>query len=163
MDKVKIGIFGIGHNHAAPAIAALKKCQNAEIVGLCEESDDMYQTRLKENPTVYGDIPRMSKEDLFSSGIEAATVEESVPRLVKTTTECATSGLHVHMDRPAGTDLEEYAKFLSIVKAHNLVFQAGDMYRYIGETERYSGRKMQDVEIIYKFVGAINLPQYGSD
>lgn len=22
---------------------------------------------------------------------------------------------------------------------------------------------MQDVEIIYKFVGAINLPQYGSD
>ena len=33
----------------------------------------------------------------------------------------------------------------------------------IGETERYSGRKMQDVEIIYKFVGAINLPQYGSD
>ncbi len=34
---------------------------------------------------------------------------------------------------------------------------------YIGETERYDGRKMQDVEIIYKFVGAINLPQYGSD
>ena len=130
MDKVKIGIFGIGHNHAAPAIAALKKCQNAEIVGLCEESDDMYQMRLKENPAVYGDIPRMSKEDLFSSGIEAATVEESVPRLVKTATECAASGLHVHMDKPAGTDLEEYAKFLSIVKAQNLVFQAGYMYRY---------------------------------
>lgn len=33
----------------------------------------------------------------------------------------------------------------------------------ISETERYDGRKMQDVEIIYKFVGAINLPQYGAD
>ncbi len=32
---------------------------------------------------------------------------------------------------------------------------------YIGETERYDGKKMQEVEIIYK--GAINLPQYGSD
>ena len=31
---------------------------------------------------------------------------------------------------------------------------------YIGETEKYEGRKMQEVEIIYKFVGAINLPQY---
>ena len=31
---------------------------------------------------------------------------------------------------------------------------------YIGETEKYDGRKMQEVEIIYKFVGAINLPQY---
>lgn len=33
---------------------------------------------------------------------------------------------------------------------------------YIGETEKYDGRKMQEVEIIYKFVGAINLPQYNS-
>lgn len=34
---------------------------------------------------------------------------------------------------------------------------------YIGEPEKYDGRKMQEVEIIYKFVGAINLPQYGAD
>lgn len=30
----------------------------------------------------------------------------------------------------------------------------------IGETEKYEGKKMQDVTIIYKFVGAVNLPQY---
>ncbi len=34
---------------------------------------------------------------------------------------------------------------------------------YIGETERYNNRKMQEVEIVYKFVVAINLPQYGAD
>lgn len=34
---------------------------------------------------------------------------------------------------------------------------------YIGETERYNNRKMQEVEIVYKFVGAIDLPQYGAD
>ena len=33
---------------------------------------------------------------------------------------------------------------------------------YIGEIEKYDGRKMQEVEIIYKFIGAINLPQYNS-
>ena len=30
----------------------------------------------------------------------------------------------------------------------------------IGETEKYEGKKTQDVTIIYKFVGAVNLPQY---
>ena len=30
----------------------------------------------------------------------------------------------------------------------------------ISETEWYAGRKMQEVKIIYKFVGAIRLPQY---
>ena len=130
MDKVKIGIFGIGHNHAAPAIAALKKIKNAEIVGLWEESDETYEKRLKESPAVYGDLPRRSKEELFGSGISAAMVEESVPRLVKTATECAARGLHVHMDKPAGTNLEEYENFLKIVKEKNLVFQSGYMYRY---------------------------------
>ena len=30
----------------------------------------------------------------------------------------------------------------------------------ISKTEWYAGRKMQEVKIIYKFVGAIRLPQY---
>ncbi len=33
---------------------------------------------------------------------------------------------------------------------------------YIGEIEKYDGRKMQEAEIIYKYEGAINLPQYNS-
>lgn len=130
MKEARIGIFGIGHNHGAPAVQALKNLKNVKIVGLYEEDDETYAKRLKENPTVYGDIPRMGKEELFSTGLTAAFVEESVPKLVKRATECAEHGLHVHMDKPAGTDLDEYKKFLTVVKEKNLVFQTGYMYRY---------------------------------
>ena len=66
-------------------------------------------------------------------------------------------------------DEEKLSKFLKIVKAYTEIQELTPEILnsfiekiYIGETERYDGRKMQDVEIIYKFVGAINLPQYGS-
>ena len=58
MKEARIGIFGIGHNHGAPAVQALKNLKNVKIVGLYEEDDETYAKRLKENPTVYGDIPR---------------------------------------------------------------------------------------------------------
>ena len=67
-------------------------------------------------------------------------------------------------------DEEKLSKFLKVVKAYTEIQELTPEILnsfiekiYIGETERYSGRKMQDVEIIYKFVGAINLPQYGAD
>ena len=67
-------------------------------------------------------------------------------------------------------DEEKLSKFLKVVKTYTEIQELTPEILnsfiekiYIGETERYSGRKMQNVEIIYKFVGAINLPQYGSD
>ncbi len=67
-------------------------------------------------------------------------------------------------------DEEKLSKFLKVVKTYTKIQELTPEILnsfiekiYIGETEKYDGRKMQEVEIIYKFVGAINLPQYGSD
>lgn len=67
-------------------------------------------------------------------------------------------------------DEEKLSKFLKVVKTYTEIQELTPEILnsfiekiYIGETERYDGRKMQEVEIIYKFVGAINLPQYGAD
>ena len=128
--KLRIGIFGIGHNHAAAAITALKAREDVEIVGLCEPDDAMREKRLRENPAVYGDIPVMSEECLLASGIRAAMVEASVPDLVPTALRCAEARLHIHMDKPAGTDLALYRTFLDTAEARHLVFQTGYMYRY---------------------------------
>ena len=66
-------------------------------------------------------------------------------------------------------DEEKLSKFLKIVKSYTKIEELTPEILnsfiekiYIGETEKYDGRKMQEVEIIYKFVGAINLPQYNS-
>lgn len=65
---------------------------------------------------------------------------------------------------------EKLSKFLKVVKSYTEIEELTPEILnsfiekiYIGETEKYDGRKMQEVEIIYKFVGAINLPQYGAD
>ena len=67
-------------------------------------------------------------------------------------------------------DEEKLSKFLKVVKSYTEIEELTPEILnsfiekiYIGETGKYDGRKMQEVEIIYKFVGAINLPQYGSD
>ena len=66
-------------------------------------------------------------------------------------------------------DEEKLSKFLKVVKSYTGIEELTPEILnsfiekiYIGETEKYDGRKMQEVEIIYKFVGAINLPQYNS-
>ena len=66
-------------------------------------------------------------------------------------------------------DEEKLSKFLKVVKTYTEIQElTPEMLNsfveriYIGETERYNNRKMQEVEIIYKFIGAINLPQYNS-
>lgn len=64
-------------------------------------------------------------------------------------------------------DEEKLSKFLKVVKTYTEIQELTPEILnsfiekiYIGETERYDGRKMQEAEIIYKFIGAINLPQY---
>ena len=66
-------------------------------------------------------------------------------------------------------DEEKLSNFLKVVKSYTKIEELTPEILnsfiekiYIGETEKYDGRKMQEVEIIYKFVGAINLPQYNS-
>ena len=66
-------------------------------------------------------------------------------------------------------DEEKLSKFLKVVKSYTKIEELTPEILnsfiekiYIGETEKYNGRKMQEVEIIYKFVGAINLPQYST-
>lgn len=64
---------------------------------------------------------------------------------------------------------EKLSKFLKVVKSYTKIEELTPEILnsfiekiYIGETEKYDGRKMQEVEIIYKFIGAINLPQYSA-
>ena len=64
-------------------------------------------------------------------------------------------------------DEEKLSKFLNMVKTYSEIRELTPEILnsfvekiIISETEWYAGRKMQEVKIIYKFVGAIRLPQY---
>ena len=47
-----------------------------------------------------------------------------------TGTRCLSAGEHIHLDKPAGADLEAFAKLLKISEEKKLLGQLGYMLRY---------------------------------
>ncbi|MBO4572228.1 MAG: Gfo/Idh/MocA family oxidoreductase [Clostridia bacterium] len=129
MDKLKVGIFGVGHGHANAVAETVKRRSDVEIVGVYESNDALFAKRNDEAHGLYDDIKRRGFDELSSMGLDAALVECSVPRLVELATALAEKGINIHMDKPAG-GLDEYKKLLSALKERNLVFRTGYMYRY---------------------------------
>lgn len=123
---IRIGQIGIGHNHGAAKLNAFRRYPELfEIVGVAEADESWWDRR----GHLYDWLPRMSEEELLAK-VDAVVVETDVPYLVETARRCIAAGKHVHMDKPAGGDLEEYRLMLKEAKAGGLVVQLGYMLRY---------------------------------
>ncbi|MGI6316613.1 MAG: Gfo/Idh/MocA family protein [Christensenellales bacterium] len=128
--KILIGQIGIGHNHAAAKMEAFRSLDTLfEVAGVVAESQEWLKKR--GGLPAYRDIPFMTEEALLNMpGLDAVAVETDVWDMLATARRCAVRGLHIHLDKPAGTDLAEYRMLLDSVKTQNLAFQLGYMYRY---------------------------------
>lgn len=129
MKKLRIAQIGIGHNHGAAKMLACRKFPEIyDVVGFAE-SDEAWVKR-RGNDDAYKGLIRYSEQEILSmSDLDAILVETDVWNLDKTAKKCLERGFHVHMDKPAGEDLGEYANILSVAKEKGLVVQLGYMYR----------------------------------
>src|ERR1051325_6929141 len=128
--RIKIGMLGSTHAHAAGKLATVRRLTDwFELVGVVEPDA---QRRQKLNDLKdYAGVPWMSSEQLLNTaGLKAVLVETSVPDLVPTATRCAAANLHIHLDKPAGTSLSEFAKLLDMMKSAGRHLQMGYMFRY---------------------------------
>jgi predicted dehydrogenase len=57
-------------------------------------------------------------------------VETAVPDLVPTGTRCIAAGMHIHLDKPAGADLDAFRKLLERSDSKKRLVQMGYMLRY---------------------------------
>jgi predicted dehydrogenase len=57
-------------------------------------------------------------------------VETEVRRLLDVAEVCVSAGKHVHVDKPAGESLSQFAKILDSAAKQKLLLQMGYMYRY---------------------------------
>lgn len=130
--KLNVGIFGVGHAHANPNVAALKNTPGVNIVGLCDPNEQLIADKRRDRAEIYADIPVMSESELLASGLDAALIESVVPDLMPLAGKCIDAGLHVQMDKPAWADLAGYKRILDKAKAKGLAFHTGYMYRYNG-------------------------------
>ena len=105
MKKIRIGQIGVGHNHGAERMKALRELTDRfEVVGVAED-DPEWRKKRGDSPAYRG-LPMMHEAELLATpGLEAVMIETDGPMLLDTALRCARRGLHLAMDKPGGEDL----------------------------------------------------------
>lgn len=130
MKRLKIIQVGIGHDHAICTFRSMKKQDDLfDVLGVvvCDGEEERWENTEAEK---YG-IKRFTLDEALAVGdLDAVAVECDDVNLTKYSMLFAERGVHIHMDKPGGTDQGDYERMLSVMKAKGLVFQTGYMYRY---------------------------------
>lgn len=128
--RIRVGQIGTRHAHAAGKMATLRKfADHYEVVGIVEPDDGRWAS-VKDQPA-YAGLARLTEAQLLASeGLRAVAVETTVAELVPTAMRCVQAGMHVHLDKPGGSSLDEFKALLTAAERKGLVIQMGYMLRY---------------------------------
>ena len=127
MRKIKIGQIGIGHNHGEAKMLAVRKFPELfEVVGYAEEDEEWIKKR--GNALAYQGLTRYSEWELIND-CDALLIETDVWDLTKTARKCVNAGKHIHLDKPASANLQDYKAVLDLAKSKNLTVQLGYLRR----------------------------------
>jgi predicted dehydrogenase len=126
--RIKVGQIGVGHAHASKLSVYLDS-PDYEVVGV-SEPDPALRAVAAADP-LYRDLPWMTPEQLLNvPGLQAVLVETRVADLLDVAETCIAAGKHIHLDKPAGTDLAQFERIVADAARQNLLIQMGYMYRY---------------------------------
>ncbi len=80
---------------------------------------------------MFDKYPELTLDEVLNDeSIEAVFVETEEVYLTKYATLAAEHGKHIHMEKPGGLSLPDFEKLIETVKANNVIFHIGYMYRY---------------------------------
>ncbi|MCZ6794680.1 MAG: Gfo/Idh/MocA family oxidoreductase [Planctomycetota bacterium] len=128
-ERIKIGQIGVGHAHAAGKMNSYRRSPDYEVVGVVEPDPEL--RRAHEGSATYRDLRWMSREELLNTpGLQAVAVETRVRDLLEAAESCIEAGVHIHLDKPAGSSLPRFRRLLEAARRKSLVVQMGYMYRY---------------------------------
>jgi predicted dehydrogenase len=129
MNAIKIGQIGVGHAHAAGKMQAYRSSPDYEVVGIVEP--DPRLRRQAETSAVYRGLKWLTQEQLLNTpGLQAVAVETRVRDLLAAAEASIGAGLHIHLDKPAGSSLPQFKRILDAAASKHLLVQMGYMYRY---------------------------------
>lgn len=131
MRKIKIAQIGTSQNsHGNNIFDSLKKQNDIfEIIGFAMPENE--REKFPEHMRAFDGYREMTTEEILNDPeIEAVTVETEEIYLSKYAILVAEHGKHIHMEKPGGTDLNEFERLIALVKHNKTVFHTGYMYRY---------------------------------
>lgn len=130
MIKLRIAQIGIGHDHGPAIIDSIRKQSDFfEIVGYA--LPEIEKEKFKDRYKYFEGLPEMTVEQILNDpAIEAVTIETEEVNLTNYALMAAQHGKHMHMDKPGGLELDAFEELIETVRAKNLIFHLGYMYRY---------------------------------
>ncbi|MCA9035861.1 MAG: Gfo/Idh/MocA family oxidoreductase [Planctomycetaceae bacterium] len=126
--RIRVGQIGVGHAHANK-LSVYRSSPDYEVVGIVEPNEE--RRKAAQNQSPYQDLTWMTQEQLLNQpDLQVVLVETEVRNLLDTADVCIDAGKHIHLDKPAGSSLQQYESLLKRAEARNLIVQMGYMYRY---------------------------------
>lgn len=131
MRKVKVAQIGTSANsHGNQIFASMKRQSDLfEIVGYALPENE--RIKFPKKMPLFADCREMTVEEILADPqIEGVVVETEEIYLTKYALMVAKAGKHLHMEKPGGTNPEEFRELIRILREKNLVFTTGYMYRF---------------------------------
>ena len=131
MKKVKIAQIGTSINsHGNQIWKSLNKQSDVfDVVGFAfpENEREKFPTQMK----AFEGYREMTVEEILNDPeIEAVAVETEEIYLTKYALMVAKAGKHLHMEKPGGIELSDFESLVEILRAKELTFSTGYMYRH---------------------------------
>ena len=128
-SPIRIGQIGTRHAHAAGKMSTMRKFPELfEVVGIVEPDDERWDQ--VKSRSAYSGLRRLSEGQLLDSGVKAVAVETQIVDLVPTALRCVKAGMHVHLDKPGGTSLDDFRELYAAAAKSAVTIQMGYMLRY---------------------------------
>ncbi len=127
--RIRVGQIGTQHGHASGKCEAIRKLnEHFEWVGIVED-DPTHRAKAKASKP-FSDCVWMSKDELLSQpGLQLVLVETDIDQLLSTAEVCLERGMHIHLDKPAGTSLPALRRITKMAADQNRFLQMGYMFR----------------------------------
>ena len=139
MDKVKVGLVGVGSISQIVHLPILKKMQNVEVRALCDV-DETKMARLLEKfevPNWYRTPDLMIKEEELDAVFICTTSHYHFPMAYL----ALKSGLHVFVEKPIALNAPDAKKLVDLAEEKNLTLMVGMQNRF-----------RDDVQILKEFM-----------
>jgi len=126
--RIKVGQIGVSHGHANK-VGVYRKSDDYDVVGIVEPNLEL-RAKAEKNPAFQGAKWITMEELLGTPGLQVVLIETPIRDLLSNARVCLEAGKHVHIDKPAGDNLDEFKQVLDLAARKKLLVQMGFMYRY---------------------------------
>ena len=128
--RLRVVQIGTAHSHAGEKWQTLQRLPELYDVAGIWEPDTHRRAEVATEPEYRGARWLTEAEVFNDRSVRAAVVEVELPDLLAMGRRCVEAGWHLHLDKPAGTDLEGFAALQQRAVRDGLVLQLGYMLRH---------------------------------